>query len=154
MSFMDEIISKLGDQWIARIYAEQVRPLRTRSFEMEIPERLNRPEIHHTLLGIDLKIGKRRINCPDLATARYLRVFARIGCRKVAVPYDITKISALADKLDSGWHRMFLLADAAASSQQAAARCRSTLIGMLRDEITNVGPGKKMPEFERPAGRR
>ncbi|MEO7672752.1 MAG: hypothetical protein ABIU09_01575, partial [Pyrinomonadaceae bacterium] len=69
----------LGDNWIPGIYRQKVRTQRTRSFTMDVPERENAAEILHTLLGIELKVGKRRFSCPDLATARYLRVFARIG---------------------------------------------------------------------------
>ena len=29
----------------------------------------------------------------------------------MAIPYDITTISAIADELESSWHRMLLLAD-------------------------------------------
>ncbi len=74
--------------------------------------------IQHTLLGVELKLGRKRLLCPDLATARYLSVFARIGCQDVAVPYDITKISHLADELESSWYRMLLLADQEAKEQR------------------------------------
>jgi len=40
-----------------------------------------------------------------------LSVFARLGCNLIAVPYDITQISSIADELESGWHRMMLLID-------------------------------------------
>jgi hypothetical protein len=99
MSFIDELKAGLGEFWIPGVYRDRVRNMRTRSFSMDIPERANSPEILHTLLGVELKIGKVRIACPDLATARYLQVFARLGVREVAVPYDISKISSLADDL-------------------------------------------------------
>jgi hypothetical protein len=41
--------------------------------------------------------------------SRYLSVFARIGCRKVAVPYDISILPAIADELETCWHRMLLI---------------------------------------------
>jgi hypothetical protein len=56
---------------------------------------------------IELKVGRQRMLCPDLATARYLAVFARLGAKAIAIPYDITKISQIADELESSWHRMF-----------------------------------------------
>src|SRR5687767_7823181 len=95
--------ANLGELWIPEIYRDKVRAKRTRSFAMAIPEKENAPEIMHTLLGIELKVGRVRIAVPDLATARYLCVFARLGCREVAVPYDISKISAIADLLETGW---------------------------------------------------
>ena len=39
----------------------------------------------------------------------YLQVFARIGCQEVAIPYDITKISTIADDLESSWQKILLL---------------------------------------------
>jgi len=108
------------------------------------------PEIQHTLLGIELKVGHKRMLCPDLATARYLAIFARTGCAAVAIPYDITRISHLADELESSWHRMLLLADSVAQdrSEAFATRVRSLLIGKVRDAISEAGAGTRIPEFK------
>ena len=109
------------------------------------------PAIQHTLLGIELKIGHQRMLCPDLATARYLAVFARAGCGAIAIaiPYDITKISHLADELESSWHRMLLLADRLTGNrgEAFATRVRSLLIGKVRDAIDRAGAGARIPEF-------
>ncbi len=97
-----------------------------------------------------LKVGKNRFSCPDLATARYLQVFARIGCRSVAIPYDITKISVLADELEVAWHKLLLIHDKniGQKSPQAKGRSRSALIRQIRDEINELGAGDAMPEFK------
>jgi hypothetical protein len=131
----------LGDAWIPAIYSTKIRPQRTRAVDLDIPERENQTEILYTLLGIELKIAKRRIACPDLATARYLRVFARIGCRRIAVPYDISRISLLADELETAWQNTLLLLG------DTSARARSNLIKSMRTEINEIGPGNAMPEF-------
>jgi hypothetical protein len=136
------IKDQLADEWIPAIYAAKVRTQRTRSFELEIPARENQAEILYTLLGIELKIGKRRIACPDLATARYLRVFARIGCCIIAVPYDITRISVLADELETAWQKALLLLG------DSPPRTRSGLIKTMRTEIDAIGAGDAMPEFK------
>lgn len=106
-------------------------------------------EIHNTLLGVELKVGQRRLLCPDLATARYLAVFARIGCQDVALPYDITKISRLADEVESSWHRTLLLADHRAADRTEAFRTRihGILIAKLKREISTAGAGATIPEF-------
>ena len=92
--------------------------------------------------------------CPDLATARYLAVFTRINCKHVAIPYDITKISHVADELESSWHRMLLLADQASAGRSAGfrTRFRNQLIGRVREEIIAAGAGKRMPEFRKRPG--
>ncbi len=140
----------LGEDWILSIYRQKVRTQRTRSFTMDVPERENGAEILHTLLGIELKVGKRRFSCPDLATARYLRVFAQIGCRDIAIPYDITKISVLADELEVGWHKLLLIHDknTAQKSPQAKGRTRSGQVREIRNEIADIGAGGTMPEFK------
>src|SRR5678816_4874272 len=101
------IHDQLGDAWLTQIY-RRILKLRTRSYHFEIARKSNQISIQHTLLGVELKVGRRRLSCPDLATARYLSVFARAGCNHVAVPYDITNISHLADELESSWFRMLL----------------------------------------------
>jgi hypothetical protein len=145
----DEIRQKLADSWIADLYERSVRAQRTRAFHLDIPERENKPEILHTLLGVELKVGNRRFACPDLATARYMRVFARIGVRSFAVPYDITKISVIADELETAWQRMLLLIESAEVTAAVRSRLRSALIKRIRNEINDAGPGDMMPKFDR-----
>jgi hypothetical protein len=133
-----------------RIYRERILRLRTRSHHLDVPARAGGGvEVQHTLLGVELKMGRRRTFCPDLATARYLAVFARAGCTDVAVPYDITQISSLADELESSWHRMLLLIDKAAEkrSQTFRSRLRASLLGEVRAEITEAGAGTPVPQF-------
>jgi len=143
------IQEKLGESWLPRIYRERILKLRTRSYHFETAKPAARVDIQHTLLGVELKVGRRRLLCPDLATARYLSVFARLGCQDVAVPYDITKISHLADELESSWYRMFLLVEqeARAESARFKARLRGLLIAKICAEIEEAGPGTRIPEF-------
>ena len=69
--------------------------------------------------------------------ARSESLSQRAGCELVAVPYDITKISQMADELESSWHRMFLLADhyAVGRSEAFRTRIRRVLIGRIRAEV-------------------
>ena len=145
----DQIKSQIADEWIPAIYTAKVRSQRTRAVDLPVPARENRSEILYTLLGIELKVGKRRITCPDLATARYLRVFARIGCSSVAIPYDITRISPLADELETAWQRLLLLVelDSEGKSPAAASRLRGSIIREIRTTIDEIGAGSVMPEF-------
>lgn len=103
----------------------------------------------HTLLGVELKLGKRRLLCPDLATARYLAVFARLGVAETAVPYDITQISRLADDLESSWYRMLTLVEhlTAGRSERLRSRVSAGLIADQREEVAALGAGPAIPEF-------
>jgi hypothetical protein len=146
----EKVIDELKDAWLPSIYRNRVLKMRTRSYHFgPLPKR---PvcDVQHTLLGVELKVGGRRLHCPDLATARYLAVLARAGCEDVALPYDITKTSQLADQLESSWQRMLLLADrnAAGQSDRFRARLHGLLIAKLRAEVTAAGPGVEMPEFK------
>jgi hypothetical protein len=145
-----QIRERLGETWLPAIYRERILKLRTRSYHFEIEGAPKRILIQHTLLGVELKVGRKRLLCPDLATARYLSVFARLGCKDVAVPYDITKISHLADELESSWYRMLLLVEQEAKAQSASFknRVRGALVAQIRAEIAAAGAGTKLPEFK------
>ena len=149
MNTIATVRETLGDQWIPQIYEEKVRPQRTRSYELDVPERENRTDILHTLLGVELKVGTRRIACPDLSTARYLAVFARLGCTEIAVPYDITVLPALGDELETAWQRTLLVFAGLRkrSTPQARGRERAALIRGIRDAINKIGAGEMMPLF-------
>jgi hypothetical protein len=144
-----EIKIELGEVWLARLYSERIMRLRTRAHHLNVPQKINAVEIQHTLLGVELKAGRQRMLCPDLATARYLAVFARAGCADVAVPYDITQISTLADELESSWHRMLLLVEHVARERTSQFRSRlsAQLVGEARREITEAGAGALVPQF-------
>ena len=146
-----QVKAELHHAWLPHIYRERIRSKRTRSYRFEGLAKNNRVEIQHTLLGVELKAGRRRLLCPDLATARYLSVFARAGCEHVAVPYDITRISQLADELESSWHRMLLLVDhhVAGKSEALKSRVRRVLVQQIRTEISQAGAGTSMPEFKK-----
>lgn len=145
-----QIKETLGESWLPRFYRERILPLRTRAHALQAtttnPEQVN---VQHTLLGVELKIGRRRMSCPDLATARYLATFARAGCTQVAVPYDISRISHLADELESSWQRMLLLVEHLASARHKAyrTRLRNSLITDARHEIAEAGAGTQIPQF-------
>jgi hypothetical protein len=146
----EEIRTRLGEMWLPRIYRECILKMRTRSHHLHAtPAKKPSVDIQHTLLGVELKIGRHRQLCPDLATARYLAVFARAGCTDIAVPYDISRISNLADELESAWHRMLLLIEHVAGERPPAfrSRLRGSLIGDIRREITEAGAGTAIPQF-------
>jgi hypothetical protein len=138
----EKIRQDLADDWLPNLYKTRVRIQRTRSVHLDIAARENKVDILYTLLGIELKVGRRRFSCPDLATARYLRVFARIGCSDFAIPYDISQISGIADELETSWQRSLVLTEGKSSS-------RTALVKAIRTEVNACGPGDAMPLFDR-----
>ena len=148
MDVVSAIRAELGPEWLPSIYAEKIRKGRTRSHKLDIAKRENVPLIQYTLLGIELKVGRKRFACPDLATARYIRVFARLGCREFAIPYDISTISGLADELETSWQRSLILLEKAAELDGPAST-RGKLVKAMREDIAEIGPGQAMPLFDR-----
>jgi hypothetical protein len=148
--YAGQVIAELADAWLPHIYRERIRTRRTRAYEFPVLAHNTRVEIQHSLLGVELKIGRRRLLCPDLATAHYLSVFARVGCEHVAVPYDITRISQFADELESSWHRMLLLAEhnTSGKSENFKARVRRLLVKKIQVEVGAAGAGASVPEFK------
>lgn len=146
MDIAAAIRDEMADAWLPSIYRDKVRSGRTRAYKLDIPARQNQAEIQYTLLGIELRVGRRRFACPELATARYLRVFVRIGCREFALPYDISQISGIADELETSWQRSLVLLDKAKVDRiEGLAR----LVKAVRSEIAEIGPGEAMPLFDR-----
>src|SRR4051812_20393161 len=78
-SLVNEVKGRMRGDWPPAIYRERVLAMRTRSHAVPAASRNATVEVQHTLLGIELKVGRRRVSCPDFATARYLSVFARAG---------------------------------------------------------------------------
>lgn len=148
--------AELKDTWLPHIYRHRIRSKRTRAYRFTGLTNKSQVKIQHTLLGVELKAGRRRFLCPDLATARYLAVFARAGCEQVAVPYDITRISQLADELESSWQRMFLLVDHYAHEKPETFRARigRSLVKKIRAEISTLGAGTSVPEFKQSTSQR
>jgi hypothetical protein len=144
---LDAIRTQMGETWLPEIYRGRILKMRTRAYHFGKVARNPRIEIHHTLLGVELQIGRRRFLCPDLATARYLSIFARAGCKDVAIPYDITQLSYLADELESAWQRAFLLLEQEFPNSANKTRTRGLLIAKLRTEIAEAGAGTEVPEF-------
>lgn len=146
----------LGEEWIPAIYRQHVLADRTRRYALNCPTGARRVEILHTLLGIEVKLDGRRILVPDLAVARYLAVFARIGAEAIAIPYDITRISRVADWLEQSWQRLLLLVEhhAGGRSPYFQARVRSCLQRWVREELQALGAGAPYPSFERTTRRR
>jgi hypothetical protein len=138
------IREEMASEWLPTLYEEKVRSQRTRAYKLDIAKRENTPDIQYTLMGIELKVGRKRFACPDLATARYLRVFARIGCGEFAVPYDISRLPAAADELETSWQRSLVILQ-----KMKAGGERPKLIKLMRDEIIAIGPGEAMPLFDR-----
>jgi hypothetical protein len=82
------------------IYRQKVLPQKTRT--MRLLGRKCSAEIVNTLLGYEVIASHKRINCPDLVTARYIKIFTELGCHSIKLPYDPTITALLIPDLESG----------------------------------------------------
>ena len=58
-------------------------------------------KILHTLLGYEVQASYKRIHCPDLVTARYLKLFTELGCHSIRLPYDPTLTGELITEFEA-----------------------------------------------------
>jgi hypothetical protein len=77
-----------GYAGLIAVYRERVLSQTTRTIRLR--GRKNPAKIIHTLLGYEVQASYKRIQCPDLVTARYLRLFSELGCHSIKLPYDPT----------------------------------------------------------------
>ena len=60
-------------------------------------------KILQTLLGYEVQARHKRIHCPDLVTARYLKLFSELGCHTIRIPYDPTTTTRLIPLMENAY---------------------------------------------------
>ncbi len=78
----------LGIANLVDTYQRFVLPIKTRN--IHLLGRKSPARIIETLLGYEVKASYKRIHCPDMVTARYLKLFTELGCHSIRLPYDPT----------------------------------------------------------------
>ncbi len=86
---------------IAEIYLHEVLPIPTRT--IQLLGRKCSASIRHSLLGFEVQAFYKRIHCPDMPTARYLKLFTELGCRRIRLPYDPTVTERILEELESAF---------------------------------------------------
>jgi hypothetical protein len=84
---------------LVEAYRQKVRSQKTRI--IRLLGRKSSAKIIHTLLGYELQASYKRIHCPDLVTARYLKLFSELGCHSIHLPYDPTVTSQLIPEFEN-----------------------------------------------------
>lgn len=80
-------------------YRNRVLPHKTRT--IRLLGRKGSARIINTLLGFEVQASYKRIQCPDMVTARYIRLFSEIGCHSIKLPYDPTVTAKLIAKFEA-----------------------------------------------------
>ena len=89
---------------IAEIYRREILPAETRT--IQLLGRKSPARIVRTLLGYEVQGAYKRVQCPDMATARYLKLFMALGCRSIKLPYDPTTTEALLPDLERAFDKI------------------------------------------------
>ena len=90
---IEEQVDKLVQTYATRVLS---RPTRL----VSLLGRKCKPHILYSFLGFELKMARKRVTCPDMSTARYLRIFAELGMSAIRIPYDPTQTSRLLPDLE------------------------------------------------------
>jgi len=93
-----------GCRGVAEIYRGEVLPVKTRT--IQLLGRKSPARIINTLLGFEVQASYKRVTCPDMVTARYLRVFTELGCRSIKLPYDPTITDSIIPELELALNRL------------------------------------------------
>jgi len=93
-----------GSRSLVEIYKTEVLPAKTRTIRL-LGRKIS-ARIIHTLLGFEVKASSKRLHCPDMVTARYLKLFTELGCRSIKLPYDPTLTARLVPELEAAIERV------------------------------------------------
>ena len=93
-----------GSGDLVRLYREKVVPIKTRT--IVLLGRKSQARIIHTLLGFEVLASYKRIQCPDMVTARYVKLFTDLGCHSIKLPYDPTVTAVIIPELEAAMERM------------------------------------------------
>jgi hypothetical protein len=95
----DILRSFKGFTRLVEIYRQKVLLQKTRT--IRLLGKKSPAKILHTLLGYEVQASYKRIQCPDLVTARYIRLFSELGCHAIQLPYDPTLTAELIPEFES-----------------------------------------------------
>ncbi|HEV8132560.1 MAG TPA: hypothetical protein VGQ81_15040 [Acidobacteriota bacterium] len=111
---------------IGEIYCQQVVPFKAR--RVSLLGRKCNAQIMYTFLGYEVKAAKKRLTCPDLVTARYLKIFLELGMKQILVPYDPTRTSRLIERLERSLEELKQQSPEGRSQRNRFAQVRRILV--------------------------
>ena len=103
-------------------------------------------KVIQTLLGYEVQAMHKRIHCPDLVTARYLKLFSGLGCHSIRLPYDPTITARLIPIIESA-HQSILDTVAAIFPKDLKRRqyVIRKIFAIVRTELRNATYGVLEP---------
>ena len=96
-------------------------------------------QIIQTLLGYEVQAMHKRIHCPDLVTARYLKLFSELGCHSIRLPYDPTVTAGLIPIMESALQSiMDTIAGIFPKNLKRRQYVIRKVFAIVRDELRNA----------------
>lgn len=96
-------------------------------------------DVIQTLLGYEVQAQQKRIQCPDLVTARYLKLFSEIGCHTIRLPYDPTLTARIIPVLESAYENiMATVAGIFPDDPKLRQYVLRKICAILREELRRV----------------
>ena len=83
-------ILNASEDYARFVHAYRDRVLTQKTRTIRLLGRKNAAKTILTLLGYEVQSSYKRILCPDLFTARYIRLFSELGFHSIKIPYDPT----------------------------------------------------------------
>ncbi len=140
-SFLLDFQSPEGGPGLVEIYRTEVLPIKTRT--LHLLGRKCSAKIINTLLGYEVQASYKRIQCPDLVTARYLKLFTELGCRIIKLPYDLTVTGRIVPGLEAAIHRLHQgVSTVFAHKRRVQTYVIQRLYEHLRHELQLLGSGQ------------
>ncbi len=127
----DEILTEV--KRIRQIYSD-VEQRRTRKVEL-LGKKCD-AQILYTFLGFEVKMGRKRLTCPDMVSARYLRIFAELGMHQILIPYDPTQTALVLDGLEPALDRIKELLLEAGLDRLAHQRALRRIYQRIRHDLS------------------
>jgi len=124
---------------IRQIYAElRRRPTR----RVELLGRKCDAQVLYTFLGFEVKMGRKRLTCPDVVSARYLCLFAELGMPDIRIPYDPTHTRLVLAGLEPALDRIKELLLEEKVSQKTHQRAVRRVYKRLREALLQEDGGE------------
>jgi len=131
------VLDRIGEDNLATFYKDRIATVPC--YRLDLPKPEEPIVIENSLFGWRLKIGKKAIDCSSEAQARYLLVFAEMGCDQTLVPKDDAYLSSIVNQ----WESLFEKAQAALQEHTSSIlqnKTRDLLIhtvwAMLREQMS------------------
>lgn len=134
----------LGIANLVDAYWHCVLPIKTRTIRLlgrKAPAR-----IIETLLGYEVKAFYKRIQCPDMVTARYVKLFTELGCRTIRLPYDPTVTANLIPQFEQSVARILSgVRDIYPGDRQVQMYVIKNIFRILREQLRTVEKAYRPP---------